>query len=62
MTPLTPSTCDTASVTRLVISSRIGQPLTVSHTSTATAPSSAISTDLIMLSSVRGAGSLDRAR
>ncbi len=41
-TRVTPSTRETASVTRCVIVSRIGQPETVRYTVTATAPSAPI--------------------
>lgn len=53
-TRVTPSTRETASVTRWVIVSRIGQPETVRYTVTATAPSAPISTDLTIPSSVMG--------
>src|SRR5450631_3741133 len=53
-TAVVPGTAPTAEVTRSVISARIGQPATVSHTVTETEPSSVMSTDLTMPSSVIG--------
>ncbi len=50
----TPSTADTAEVTRCVIVSRIGQPRTVRYTSTVTAPSEPMDTLLTMPRSVIG--------
>src|SRR6516162_3712155 len=53
-TPETPGSAATASVTLLVMVSRIGQPATVRYTPTCTSPPSAISTDFTMPSSVMG--------
>src|SRR5215831_10078586 len=63
-TAATPGTAATAAVTSRVMVSRSGQPATVRYTSTLTLPSGAISTFLIMPSSVIGrriSGSLTRA-
>jgi len=53
-TPVTPGTLLTAAVTRSTISVRMGHPLTVSSTVTATRPSAAMSTDATMPNSVIG--------
>ncbi len=53
-TEQTPGSLPTAAVTSRVILSRSGQPATVSHTSTSTAPSAATSMFLTMPSSVIG--------
>ena len=50
----TPGSLPTAAVTSRVILSRSGQPATVSHTSTSTTPSAAMSMFLTMPSSVIG--------
>src|ERR1700683_3006239 len=54
LTEETPATLPTAAVTSRVIVSRSGQPATVSHTCTRTAPSAAIAMSLTMPSSVIG--------
>src|SRR5689334_13951933 len=62
-TPVTPASWLTAAVTSRVMVSRIGQPATVSQTSTRTVPSGLTSTSLTMPSSVIGrwiSGSLTR--
>ena len=64
-TPVTPSTAPTAVVTSRLIVSLRGQPATVSSTVTRTSPSSEMSTDSTMPSSVMGrliSGSLTVAR
>ena len=53
-TPETPGSAVTASVTREVMVSRIGQPATVRYTLTSTRPPAATETDLTMPSSVMG--------